>query len=427
MPLLHLGFSRVVLVDESLPTLPAIAQLLCVRAAQPALAHPHLLSLVVSYAHSAPPSDRVLNIPPARWPTVLRAVHAACHAVGASAFRIWTDQLLSARTPSGTLRWTAAALLPFAAYPVLYVSAGSPRAELTRAWIAVERLCARLGHGVIEYAKTPCGLVHIRWTPGLALDMVHVVRRVCGIVMCGFLRNKTVRFAHDGQALIEFAAVLSSSVCFGDIAHVFDCTDCARSLGFCADVRLLAVLSSCAVVWPDRSLAARRLPYPPVHVPALRLSVDGRTWHGFREWLPEACLWGAREDERPDVDRSFLDNVKCILVRSAVSSGRAIAVLQLAVRDAEEERRFLVGYLAVQLGLFGRSKYVGAVDWCQRFWPRDHLKMWNDFECVFNEPVQGHAAFLSLATVVAASSCVHFSDFVDASDVSTINLKRVRW
>lgn len=520
----HLGFSRPISLDESFPRVPSIRQILARPAVRPCLARPDsgaVLLLAVSYRHVPiprsnnsnrsnhvflpnPPNtvrDRAINISDAQWRATLRAARALCRHVGASAFRLWTDRLLAARAPPGTMRWATASILPFTLFPVLYIPPLDHTAvinDLRRMWLSVEHLAASFGHGIIvagpplpddlrppewppsfhiipppldddhapqntsnsRASGTPrpealgstlgrknanvqhdMRLPAATWIGSARLDVVYVVRRVVGAIMSGLLRNKEVRFAHDAQALIEWASVLSSSVTYGDIAHTFTCDDCRKSMGFSTDIRVITLLSSALTVAPiitaptspaatfsnpsgnNVVVAADNDAYPRVSVPALRLSLNGRSWHGLREWVPEACVWGAIEDECDDTIRSVADHTKALLTSDGGSS--AIAVLQLSVPDTAPDR-FLVAYMLVGLSCAGRSRYHASVDWTKRFWPVEPFRMWTLFEALCRD-TSDRDALASMAIIIGASSGIEYSEISNAYEVSRINLRRVRW
>lgn len=497
----HLGFTRVISVNEVFTNTPAISDVFASPVAGPLLASPFsspssspsrttlhrpafnsydgaecnrngnandhcddhhdidcdgasVMSLAVSYRHTTATGDRMLNISNGEWRRLLTLVHAACRSVGVTCFRLWTDQMLSARTPPGTLRWTCAALLPYTLYPSVYLPGPEGEArDLTRLWLSVERLCASYAHGVIASASCPpsgevtgCGKRRgVAWTPGMRLEMPAAVRKVCGMLLCGFVRDKVVRFPHDGQALLELASTLCSSVAFGDIGHTFDCKDCARALGFSNDARVLAILSTCDSIrvsaGPFAATARHRGSTSAIGishgngnrhntdvtvligVPAIRMCLEGRTWHGMREWIPECCAWGAAEDERIDTWRSMIDNTKCIQICDGTP--RTLCILQLAVGDVGPGRE-LVGYMVVEVVLSGRSKHVGRVDWSMRFWPRDTLRMWRAFEALYQDG-GNRDALAAVVDMVGAACRMDFSGLCEGVEISRANLRKVRW
>lgn len=494
----HLGFTRVIDLSEQLSELPFLDDMIAhpsatpivpanpIRSDSPTLDVP-VLSLVVSYRHVTASAGRLLNILPRQWPRLLATIHALCNHVGVSQFRLWTDQMLAVRPPSGTMRWTSAALLPYTVYPVLYVlpddDAPSPASDLSRMWIASEHLAAAFGHGLIHAGgilpesklpkEWPSSFVaiggsndgirdasrHLKrrnlesdpfyssseaaddhgshdrdrkgviatWVAASRLDMVLVVRKLVGVLLCGFVRNKSVRFAHDGQALVEWASVIASSVTYGDIGHTFSCDDCRKGLGFPADVRVLTLLGSALTIVPmsvgvltDNETHAR------INVPAVRVTLNGRMWDGVREWLPECCLWGAEEDERNETWRSVLSHTKAILASNGPGpNARSLAILQLTLADPGHDG-LLVAYMLVGVTCYGKSRFVGAVDWCKRFWPVDPLRMWNLYEALYDN-LSDHDALLSMAFIIAASTGVDYTDIANAHEVTKINLRRVRW
>lgn len=493
---IHLGFTRLISVTEPLHQLPSLEQMIANPAAAPILSQPpsslssHLdadvLSLVVSYRHVTPASGRLLNILPSQWPHVLATIHALCRHVGVTFFRLWTDQMLAVRAPSGTMRWTSAALLPYTLYPVLYVvpdeNAPSPAADLSRMWIAIEHLAASFGHGLIHSGNVlsdrrlpkewPTAYVSIvrtldsaapirkrpsirrdlfagstatdnddtdleyrdrkhvvaTWVMSSRLDMPQVVRKLVGVLMSGFVRNKSVRFAHDGQAIVEWASVIASSVTYGDIGHTYTCDDCRKSLGFAADVRILTLLGSALTIVPmSGSVCTDNQTHPKINVPAVRLTINSRSWDGVREWLPECCLWGAEEDERNDTWRSVLSHTKAIVVSNGAGpNSRSLAILQLTLSDSSEGNRLLVAYMLVGVDCYAKSRYVGTVDWSKRFWPTDPLRMWNLYEAL-HDNTDDHDSLLSLAFIIATSTGIDYTDIANAQEVTKINLRRVKW
>lgn len=433
----ELGFTRPIGRHETFVPIPCVKQLLATNVDHPAYAEEDVLSFAVSYRHDAAPGDRVINGSTEQWRTLLTVARAVCDRLDKPAFRLWTDQMLSARTPSGTLRWTAAALLPYTVHPTIYVAgAAGFEADQRRLWLSLERLAASFGHGVLhadgsaalhlgrEVAVTASK--NVAWSSGLGLDMPLVVRKVCGAVMCGFARDKVVRFPHDGQAILEFAAVLSSSVTFGDIGHAIRCRDCTTLLGFSDDLRVLTLLSSCTTV-DKKPFCAALARHPPMRVPALRLCMAGRTWDGFREWTAETAVWGAVEDSDSAVARALVSSTKGLQFahRGAGIGHFGTCVLQLCVADCGNER-VLVGFMAVRVALFGRSRYAGVVEWCQRIWPGEMGRMWQDFESLYRD-VDDRDAVMSMASMVSSCSDVQFSDICAASEVSRVNLRKVRW
>lgn len=395
--------------------------------------------------------------------------------------------MLAIRPPSGTMRWTSAAVLPYTLYPVLYVlpdeNAPSPAADLSRMWIAIEHLAAAFGHGLIHTGNVlpdrrlpkewPTSYVSIvrrsesspaaarkrrslrrdlfapgavtdtddtdlenqdrkhvvaTWVMASRLDMPQVVRKLVGVLMSGFVRNKSVRFAHDGQAVVEWASVIASSVTYGDIAHTYTCDDCRKSLGFSADVRILTLLGSALTIVPlSGNVCTDNQTHPKINVPAVRVAINSRSWDGVREWLPECCLWGAEEDERNDTWRSVLSHTKAIVVSDGVGpNSRSLAILQLTLADTSEGNRLLVAYMLVGVNCYGKSRYVGMVDWSKRFWPTDPLRMWNLYEAL-HDNTDDHDSLLSLAFIIAASTGIDYTDIANAQEVSKINLRRVKW
>lgn len=95
------------------------------------------------------------------------------------------------------------------------------------------------------------------------------------------------------------------------------------------------------------------------------MKINGRTCDGFREWLPESCLWGSSEDGLPCTREKVLKNTKAIIVSRIAT--RAIGILQFTYKESGESDEMLLGYMIV--GIVGNeSEWNEArVGWSKSF------------------------------------------------------------
>lgn len=440
------------------------------------------LLLVISYRHTTAKEGRILNIAPECWPPVLATITCLCADAGVSRFRLWTDQILSSRKPPGELRWVSCGVLPYAMYPVLYVPRGATRVagaegvddgacggnggalsveesardpgnlevqvsvadDLQRMWIAVEHLAAGMGQGILHAGDAldedylprewpsryitigpETGAVVASWMVGGLLPADRVLRRVAGAIMCGLLRTKGLSWASDAHDIIDWASTIASSDLYLDIAHSFDCADCKRPFGYTGEHRLRSVMSSCISFEPvDGDEDNDNVLHPRLDVPAVCLSFKGSSWDGFREWIPESCLWGFARDESKS-DRSFLTrNTQALLFSDG--SVRAIAVLQLSFPYRKKGIVSLAHLLVGLTTTSPASRHHGEVNWSKRFWPVQPAAVAESFRLIVQNPADRNAVE-DLAVIVGASSGLDYNDLSDAADVSVIDMDRVRW
>lgn len=66
--------------------------------------NPHMLSLVILYRQVTKRQGFILNIHPSAWPELYNNITTLCRYTKSTSFRVWTDQILSFRTPSAVLR-----------------------------------------------------------------------------------------------------------------------------------------------------------------------------------------------------------------------------------------------------------------------------------------------------------------------------------
>ncbi|CDF40968.1 unnamed protein product [Chondrus crispus] len=428
------GFSRAFAADEEVPFLPSVEEAAGTLEGQ---GDEETLSLVVSYRHATKKQGYILNLDTAAWTPLHADVCALCRRAGCRKFRLWTDQILSFRKPRATLRWVSSGIFPYMVYPVYYVLSPDVHADLARMWISIEHLSACFGQGLIHaggpvagqtapkewvqtYVHMEEGCRSLTWMTGLKNEMYQVVRRVCGVIMCGLLRNKALSWPLDGQDIIEWASTITVSAMSPDLEHTFTCEDCERPAGYPSLSRLAGLISSASPIFPQRAEGhSFSDTHPRPNVPALRLEIDGRSWDGFREWVPESCLWGAAEDNRRD--EAVRKGSKGIIVSE--DGNRSVGVLQWEYRQGEG---IIVAYLLVGLvreeGAKGREKAV----WSKRFWPVDPIKMWRAFRQLYANTRDTEALF-AMAIIVGASSGLDYTNISDAQEVRTVKLAKVKW
>lgn len=449
---IDLGFSRAFQIDEdALADLPYVAD--AVREPQLPPGGQQPLSLVISYRHTVPKGGRILNIHPEHWGHVLGTIKVVCQQAGRSCVRLWTDQILSSRKPAGPLRWVSCGILPYTIYPVLFVwreptSQQSNhillREDLRRMWISIEHLAASLGQGIIH-----CGdaltedQLPLEWPttyfsvgsqsyPSLATWMVgkgmlihSVVRKVCGAIMCGLVRNKQLSWVDDAQDIIDWACAIVSTTTDKDLGHSYECEDCKWPTGYTSGHRLGALLSSSLVVdFAECSQGISSKSYPRLDIPALELSINGKGWDGFREWIPESALWGYEFDQIQHTCKKVTRLTNGLV--TSPGGVRAIAILQFKMAAKDADNIYNVANMLVGLETLPNSRHVGKVEWTKRFWPVNPLRMCLCFTRLLhdNGDTQG---LLELAAIIGASSGLDYKDIAHAREVETITMDRVKW
>lgn len=435
----QLGFTSSFAVSAQIPDLPFVAN---VSSSSPGPPEASVLSLVLSYRHSTTKKGRILNIEPERWPSLLETVRMLCRKARCTHFRLWTDQMLSSRKPEGSLRWVSSGILPYTMHPVLYipVTTSSISADLRRMWISIEHLVASLGQGIIHpgpplpteslplewltmHTEVESGDTRATWMTGLNLPAHAVVRRLCGAIMCGLVRQKELSWASDAHDIIDWASLISSSLLFRDVSHTFDCEDCRSPDGFTSGHRLMCITSSALHFDPELPDAHTSESHPRLDVPLVRVNVEGRSWDGFREWVPESCLWGAAVDDLRSTRRFFERRTKCIATSDG--SDRAVAVLQMCL-EIPNSSMLYGAHLLVGLAECRKNCHVGEVAWSKRFWPVHPHQMWSVFNRLYLN--NGDAEALSdMAIIIGASSGLDYTDIANATEVTNVNLKLVKW
>lgn len=442
---LQLGFTRQVSIDERIVQPPLLSEMLSSDCGADASVDfsGHVLPLVISYRHTTGKEGRILNIKNNEWHDLHNTIVALCRASGYTAFRLWTDQMLSSKKPGETLRWVSCGILPYAVYPVVYIRSSNMYEELRRMWISVEHITAGLGHGIIHsgralaierlprewsrsYIEIEDGCRSVTWNTGIGMQLHQVLRRLCGIIMCGFVRNKIVSWARDAQDIIEWASAMSSTVIQKDLWHTFTCEDCRRPLGYTSTYRLMTLLSSSAPLFPENPGHVWNDTSPIPDVPAIQMTVNHGTWDGFREWVPESCLWGSSmkdQDNLQQTKNKVLRNTKTIVLSDG--GPRAVAVLQHEHRLDCDEAVF-PAYMLVGLTTTTRTRYIGRVAWSKRFWPVQPYQMWVDFHKVYRDQ-SDREALSSIADIIGASSGLDYRNISEASEVRTLNIQKVKW
>lgn len=449
---IDLGFSRAFHIGEVvLAELPHVVDAVC--ESQTPLGREQTLSLVISYKHTVPKSGRILNICPGDWGPVLNTIKAVCQKAGCTWIRLWTDQILSSRKPTGALRWVSSGILPYMVYPVLFVwrkpnADQRPhtilREDLRRMWISIEHLSASLGQGIIHCGdalhedelplewpttfisiETPSRTPLVTWMIGHGMPIHLVVRKVCGAIMCGLVRNKQLSWVEDAHDIIDWACAISSAVSNNDISHSYDCEDCKRPAGYTSAHRLSGILSSSIVIdLTGGYQGTLKESHPRLDVPALKLSMHGNSWDGFREWVPESAVWGQEVDQIQSTRKKFLRLTDGLI--TSPGGVRAIAVLQFKMAAKEGVNVYNAACMLVGLETSQSSRYVGKVEWTKRFWPVDPLRMYFCFTRLLHNNSDGEA-LLELADNVGASSGLDYRDIAYARDVETVMMHRIRW
>lgn len=398
-----------------------------------------ILSLVVSYRHATPKQGYIMNIENTTWPSIANMAAKLADAAGYIAVRFWTDQILSSRKPSATLRWVSSGVLPYAIYPVLYVhsDASELHRNLRRMWISVEHLMAAFGQGIVhcgealeedqlplewpaEFMDSISGMT---WMLGLGRPLHLCVRKLCSAIMCGLTRNKEMSWPNDAQDLLDWASSITSAPLFKDIYHSFDCHDCRAPFGYTSGQRFMALLSSAIDIQPTQPEDVLNSTHPRLDVPAVSFEYDGRTWDGFREWIPESCLWGLKEDELRDTVAQLTQQTRVLV--TYYGGPRAVAVLQF-YWPIEQESKLLTAHLLVGLTQMSRNARRAKVEWSKRFWPVVPLRMWDTFNDVW-EDLDNREAFVELGEIVGASSGLDYTDIIGATHLKRLTGRQIRW
>lgn len=116
---------------------------------------------------------------------------------------------------------------------------------------------------------------------------------------------------------------------YGAFGNTYTCDDRRKRMGFSTDIRILTLLSSFMLL-VDGDMSGRlgdiqlsssfaRLSSSPdvvndnawlprIHVPFVKRIVNGQPCDFLRDCVPEACLWGAIEDDHLDTWTSVMDH-----------------------------------------------------------------------------------------------------------------------
>ncbi|KAI0561491.1 hypothetical protein FGB62_80g01 [Gracilaria domingensis] len=407
----QLGFSKPISLQElRAPNaqLPLVADCIPTNKTSSAPSQENVLSVVVSYRHTTEKRGYILNVNENAWRNIASSASKLCEAAGRTAVRLWTDQILSCRKPAAALRWVSSGVLPYAIYPVLYLhsDAAQLRRDLRRMWISVEHLMAAFGQGLVHVGHAleedelplewPTTFVSVQrevnWMVGLGLKLDACVLKLCSALMCGLVRNKEMSWPGDAQDLLDWASAITCSLLHRDIAHSFDCDDCRVPLGFTSRQRLITLYSTAIVINPHDPEVLRNETHPRLDVPALSLEYEGRTWDGFREWVPESCLWGLKRDETKEDTSLIMKETKALVMSHGGS--RAVAIVQFC-KIATQENVLITAYLLVGLIEVRRGARRARVEWSKRFWPVFPLRMWRSFEGVWRD-LNDREAFVEL-------------------------------
>lgn len=450
---IDLGFSRAFRIDEdAFSELPRVVDAVC--EGEVSLEREQALSIVISYRHTVQKSGRILNIRPDDWGPVLDTIKVVCQRAGYSWIRLWTDQILSYRKPAGALRWVSSGILPYMIHPVLFIwrkanAEQRPhilvREDLRRMWISIEHLCASLGQGIIHCGdalgedelplewpttyisiQSPSRTSPVTWMIGHALPIHLVIRKVCGAIMCGLVRNKQLSWVEDAQDIIDWACSIVSTVSKNDISHSYECEDCKRPSGYTSGHRFSAILSSSVIIDPlgGRIQSTIQENHPRLDVPALKLSLHGRSWDGFREWIPESAIWGNELDQIQSTRKRFLRLTDGLV--TSPGGVRAIAILQFRTADGAGEKGYIAAHMLVGLETSRESRYVGKVEWTKRFWPVNPLRMYLCYMRLLRDNGDDEA-LRELGDIVGASSGLDYRDIARARDVESVVMDRVHW
>eukprot|EP00178_Gracilaria_changii_P007924 TRINITY_DN24600_c0_g1_i1.p1 TRINITY_DN24600_c0_g1~~TRINITY_DN24600_c0_g1_i1.p1 ORF type:complete len:629 (-),score=67.39 TRINITY_DN24600_c0_g1_i1:564-2261(-) len=438
---LQLGFSKPFSIHQLRAhnaQLPLVDD--CISATNGALPLPQeVLSVVVSYRHTTPIRGHILNIDGTEWPEIAKTAAALCEAAGRTAVRLWTDQILSQRKPSAILRWVSSGVLPYAIYPVLYVHSNAAQLQrnLRRMWISVEHLMAAFGQGIVHVGDALAGdelplewgttFVRVRkdvnWMLGLGNPLRSCVRKLCAALMCGLVRNKEMSWQQDAQDLLDWASAITSAVLFQDIAHSFDCDDCRQPLGYTAGQRFMALYSSGVVIDPKEPEVVFNGTHPRLDVPAVALQYEGKAWDGFREWIPESCLWGLKEDQNKQVTVDLMKGTRALVL--SCGGGRAVAVMQFC-SGTTQENVLVTANLLVGLEKVRNGARLASVEWSKRFWPVYPLRMWISFETVWKK-ARDHEALVELREIVSASAGYGFTNLTETINVDRLSGRQIHW
>lgn len=440
---IELGFSRPFQLDELRANageeLPLVEDSLSENSHNSFQRSDSTLSIVISYRHTTGKLGRMLNIPMEEWPGVVRIAISIAEEVGYSSVRFWTDQILSRRKPKETLRWVSSGVMPYAIYPVLFVRQKTTNLseDLGRMWITVEHLMAAFAQGIIhtgsvlegdelphEWPMLSIGVgTSATWMIGLGHQAHASVRKLCAAIMCGLVRNKAMSWASDTQEILDWACTITSGLIFRDLAHSFDCIDCREPIGYTGGSRFMALLSSAVVISPRNPNLLLNESHPRLNVPAVQLVYNGKSWDGFREWIPESSLWGLEQDETASIRKKLMSSTRVLV--STMGGTRGIAVLQFTMSNSSDDE-VIVAHLLAGLIDVERDGLVAKVLWSKRFWPAEPLRMWILFNRLWSGEVT-ETILDDFGVVVGAASMIDYRDLANATIVKGYSMNATRW
>jgi hypothetical protein len=345
------------------------------------------ITFAVSYRHKTAKNGLICNLEVPDLLDLMNEAAVLSKMMGFSAFRLWTDQILSSRKPDGHLKWVSSGVFPYSIFPVLYYGAEDGLEDSGRLWLSIEHIAASTGAGLIPIGRRGASYPILSdWTgtyvrdtsrrfrvySGLTLNIFACMRKISAVIMLGLTRTKALSWPADRQDLLDWADVVTAGATYRDLEHTLSCEDCLKAVGYTAGHRMSALLSSCQVVAVDSAEYSTNSNSQRLSVPSLSLAMDGRCWDGFREWVPEAALWGCQQERDVEMRAMLKENTKVRLWRGLAARGVAICYFTW------ELPRGHVGacFMAVGLDSLRPGKpHHGHVIWTKRFWSVQPLRI----------------------------------------------------
>jgi hypothetical protein len=397
-----------------------------------------MITFAVSYRHKTPKQGLICNLDVPDLVDLINQAAVLSSMMGFSYFRLWTDQILSSRKPDGHLKWVSSGIFPYAIFPVLYYGAEDGLEDSTRLWLSIEHIAASACAGLIPVARQGKSYPILPdWTGtiiedtsrrmrvflGLTLNIFASMRKISAVIMLGLSRAKALSWPADRQDLLDWADLVTGGASYRDLEHTFSCEDCLLAAGYTAGHRMSALLSSCQVVDVSNVDCSTNCASPRLSVPSLFLARDGRCWDGFREWVPEAALWGSQREKDIDMRAILRDNTNVCLWCGIGERGVAICNFTWKLPNQQVAACFM----AVGLdSLRPDQPYYGHVLWTKRFWS---VKPLRTLQIMKNARSRSATAMerAECANILSASTSLHPDDFINARHVVGLVYRRIRW
>ncbi|KAI0560625.1 hypothetical protein FGB62_107g123 [Gracilaria domingensis] len=325
------------------------------------------LTLAVSYSHTVEHSGTLLKANQfqiSQLEDILSAIREN-PPLGTKYVRIWTDgahsKTMAASKGKDRPKWIFHGLLPYAVFPVAWLSSGD-ETDKASMWCSCEQLLGdrALGclfslkggrippFGKLIYCGSNIDRTKVVKTVGDSLSINRNLTKLAAAIHFGVLDESVTYHIADAQELIRLAYYMTRNG-LSSMVHAVNCRECLHatsreSLGF------MTAINACCDLYDESAenvlqlcLGPTRISYPYPIVRARKGYID---WHGFRELVPGAGRFV--KVTPPIVLEKYTGHMRIVSVYRNNLPSTAYALLVAAYPCSDGSTRYFVLLIHVQ-------------------------------------------------------------------------------